>query len=333
MNTLRQFKQVQHLRLAVADISGILPITKVSDHLTAIAEAIITEAINLAWLHVTQRFGQPLSTVGVDHKGFVVVGYGKLGGVELGYGLDLDLVFLHNSQSSDMTNGNKEVPASQFYAKLAQRIMHIFNTNMASGILYELDMRLRPSGNSGLLVVNINTFEQYQIEDAWTWEHQALVRTRCVYGADFFIKRYEEIKKKIISNKRDSQLLLKDVEDMRQKMKNHLDKSTTEFIDIKQGKGGLVDIEFLAQYLVLSKGNKFPNLGHYSDNITIFNELCKLKVINEEDKKALIMCYCHLRDYGHKATLQGVKSLINIDDFACITENIVFIKNKYLGLN
>jgi len=208
MNMLRQFKQVQHLRLAAADISDVLPITKVSDHLTAIAESIITEVVNIAWLHVTQRFGQPLSTVGTNHKGFAVIGYGKVGGVELGYGSDLDLVFLHNSESNDITNGEKAVPASQFYAKLAQRIMHIFNTNMASGMLYELDMRLRPSGNSGLLVVNINTFEQYQAEDAWTWEHQALVRTRCIYGTDFFFERYQTIKQSIISNKRDSNHIL-----------------------------------------------------------------------------------------------------------------------------
>lgn len=328
MNMLRQFKQVQHLRLAAADISGVLPITKVSDHLTAIAESIITEAINLAWLHVVQRFGQPLSTVGTDHKGFAVVGYGKLGGIELGYGSDLDLVFLHNSQSDDMTNGSKEIPASQFYAKLAQRIMHIFNTNMASGMLYELDMRLRPSGNSGLLVVNINTFEQYQIDDAWTWEHQALVRTRCVYGADFFVKRYEEIKQKILSSKRDRSLLLKDVEEMRQKMKTHLDKSTDQFIDIKQGEGGLVDIEFLVQFLVLLNAYKYPSLGEYSDNISILGELCRLDIITTEDKDTLINSYCALRYFGHKTTLQGDTALTKVAEFDLVTKNITEIINN-----
>ncbi|WP_286133428.1 bifunctional [glutamate--ammonia ligase]-adenylyl-L-tyrosine phosphorylase/[glutamate--ammonia-ligase] adenylyltransferase [Colwellia sp. UCD-KL20] len=330
MNMLRQFKQVQHLRLAAADISGVLPITKISDHLTAIAECIITEVINLAWAHVTQRFGQPLSTVGTDDKGLAVIGYGKMGGIELGYGSDLDLVFLHNSLPSDMTNGEKEVPASQFYAKLAQRIMHIFNTNMASGILYELDMRLRPSGNSGLLAVHIDTFEEYQKQDAWTWEHQALVRTRCVYGTEFFVKRYEEIKRNIIASPRDHDVLKKDVVEMRQKMKSHLDKSTEDLVDIKQGEGGLVDIEFLAQYLVLSHGYKHPSLGKYSDNINIFNELCALSLISEEDKDALISSYCHLRDFGHKATLQGINSLIINSEFTEVAKNITSIKDRYL---
>jgi glutamate-ammonia-ligase adenylyltransferase len=330
MNMLRQFKQVQHLRLAAADISGALPITKVSDHLTAIAESIVTEVINVAWLQVTQRFGQPISTEGSDDKGFAVIGYGKVGGIELGYGSDLDLVFLHNSLANDMTNGIKEVPASQFYGKLAQRIMHICNTNMTSGMLYELDMRLRPSGNSGLLVVNISTFEEYQEKEAWTWEHQALARTRCIYGTEFFVKRYNEIKSNIVSSKRDPDSLKKDVVEMRQKMKAHLDKSTDEIADIKQGEGGLVDIEFLAQYLVLLNANEYPSLSLYSDNINIFNELAKLALISEEDKDALINAYCHLRDFGHKATLQGLDALLTVSEFSSITQKISLIKDKYL---
>jgi len=330
MNMLRQFKQVQHLRLAAADISGALPITKVSEHLTAIAESIITEVINVAWLQVTQRFGQPRSIVGFDDKGFAVIGYGKAGGIELGYGSDLDLVFLHNSLPEDMTNGDKEVPASQFYGKLAQRIMHIFNTNMASGILYELDMRLRPSGNSGLMVVNINAFAEYQKEEAWTWEHQALVRTRCIYGTDIFVKQYEEIKRHVIASKRDNITLKKEVVDMRQKMKSHLDQSTTELIDIKQGEGGLVDIEFLAQYLVLSNANEYPELSLYPDNISIFNELSKLLLITEEDKEVLVFAYCHLRDFGHKATLQCIKPFLTTNEFLEITKGILTIKNKYI---
>ncbi|MBA6363351.1 bifunctional [glutamate--ammonia ligase]-adenylyl-L-tyrosine phosphorylase/[glutamate--ammonia-ligase] adenylyltransferase, partial [Colwellia sp. BRX8-8] len=160
MDMLRQFKQAQHLRIATGDICGILPVTKVSDHLTALAEAIIEEVIHLAWQQMAQRFGVPESTVGENHKGFSAIGYGKMGGIELSYSSDLDLVFVHNSQSNEVTNGLKQIPASQFYMKLAQRIMHIFNTRMASGILYELDMRLRPSGNSGLLVVHVDTFAQ-----------------------------------------------------------------------------------------------------------------------------------------------------------------------------
>ena len=328
MDTLRQFKQVQHLRLAAADISKVLPITKVSDHLTAIAESIVTEVVNLAWLNVTQRFGQPLSTVGQHHKGFAVIGYGKVGGLELGYGSDLDLVFLHHSEQNEVTNGPNEISAGHFYVKLAQRIMHIFNTNMSSGILYELDMRLRPSGSSGLLVVHINTFEEYQQEEAWTWEHQALVRTRCIYGDDFFVKRFNEIKHKIISAERDCNKLHKNIEEMRLKMQSHLDKSTELKIDIKQGSGGLVDIEFLVQFLVLSNAHKYPSLGNFSDNINILGELSRLGLLTESDKNNLIESYCSLRDFGHKATLQGDDALIDIKNFELYTKNVIEIKNR-----
>lgn len=328
MNTLRQFKQVQHLRLAAADISNVLPITKVSDHLTAIAESIVTEVVNLAWLNVTQRYGQPLSTVGKNNKGFAVIGYGKMGGLELGYGSDLDLVFLHKSAANDSTNGSKEISAGHFYVKLAQRIMHVFNTKMSSGILYELDMRLRPSGNSGLLVVHIDTFEQYQKEEAWTWEHQALVRTRCIYGDDSFVKRFNEIKHDVLSTARVCESLHGEIAKMRVKMQSHLDKSTTENIDIKQGSGGLVDIEFLVQFLVLLNAHKYPSLGHFSDNIRILGELSQLRLITAEDKDTLIDSYCTLRDFGHKATLQGDSALIKVVDFALMTKNITEIKNK-----
>jgi len=328
MNTLRQFKQAQHLRLAVADISKVLPITKVSDHLTAIAQSIVTEVVNLAWQHVTHRFGQPLSTVGKDNKGFAVIGYGKMGGVELGYGSDLDLVFLHQSAPNDSTDGPKEISAGHFYVKLAQRIMHIFNTKMSSGMLYELDMRLRPSGNSGLLVVHIDSFEQYQQEEAWTWEHQALVRTRCIFGDDFFVQRFNDIKHNVIATKREQTVLYEEIKKMREKMQAHLDKSTAELSDIKQGSGGLVDIEFLVQYLVLLNAQEFPSLGDYSDNIRILGELCRLNIISPTDKDLLITCYCLLRDSGHKTTLQGDSALISVTEFRAITQKVTEVINK-----
>lgn len=315
MNKLRQFKQVQQLRIAAGDLSGVLHITKVSDHLTALAEAIIAEVINLAWQHVSLRFGIPKSLDGKEHKGFAVIGYGKMGGVELGYSSDLDLVFLHESSPDDMTNGDKEVTASQFYRTLAQRIMHIFNTRMSSGILYELDMRLRPSGNSGLMVVHIDSFDSYQREEAWTWEHQALVRTRVVYGHKAFIERYGQIKAAILASERDPEILLKDVIEMRQKMRDHLDKSTATLRDIKQGEGGLVDIEFLAQYLILKNSVKQPEISQYSDNIRIFDVLAQYDFITSAQQNSLTKSYCQLRDLGHRATLQDEKQQIPIEMF------------------
>ncbi len=305
MDALRQFKQAQQLRIAAADIVGVLPITKVSDHLTALAEAIIAEVVAMAWQHVTARFGVPSSLADTDDKGFAVIGYGKTGGFELGYSSDLDLVFIHNCQITDVTNGERSVVVTQFYAKLAQRIMHIFNTNMSSGILYELDMRLRPSGNSGVLVVNINTFEQYQREEAWTWEHQALVRARVVYGQTNIRQQFNAIRHSILATARDENELRSEVVKMRNKMREHLDHSNDEYFDVKQGPGGLVDIEFLAQFLTLNYSAQYPNICEHSDNIRLFDALAKASLISKIQKKQLISQYCRLRDFGHRASLQN----------------------------
>ncbi len=315
MDALRLFKQSQQLRIAAADIAQVLDVKKVSQHLTALAEAIINEVINIAWQQVANRFGVPKSTLDSGSKGFAVIAYGKTGGNELSYGSDLDLVFVHHSPEGDETtglaNGDKVVVASQFYMKLAQRIMHIFNTRMNSGILYELDMRLRPSGNSGVLVIHINTFGQYQQKDAWTWEHQALVRARLVYGNEIIANEFKAIREKILSKKRDLTKLKTEVSEMREKMRKHLDKSAGDLIDIKQGQGGLVDIEFLAQYLVLAHSNEHHSLMEHCNNVSIFKSLAALEILSQTEQKLLVNTYQQLRDYGHKATLQNEALLID----------------------
>lgn len=329
MDGLRLFKQSQQLRIAAADISEVLSVEKVSQHLTALAEAIIAEVINIGWQQVVGRFGVPKSIANsvsndkncnqtaFQNKGIGVIAYGKMGGNELSYGSDLDLVFVHNSPEGDMTtglaNGDKSVSASQFYMKLAQRIMHIFNTRMSSGILYELDMRLRPSGNSGVLVGHINTFEQYQQEDAWTWEHQALVRARIVYGNNIIEQRFNDIRQQILGHKRELDKLKDDVNKMREKMRKHLDKSTDELMDIKQGIGGLVDIEFLAQYLVLANCHTHATLSQRCDNLSIFKLLASHEILTKDEQQFLAKCYQKLRGLGHKATLQNEALLVSKD--------------------
>lgn len=315
MDALRLFKQSQQLRIAAADISQVLDVKKVSQHLTALAEAIINEVINIAWQQVANRFGVPKSTLDSESKGFAVIAYGKTGGNELSYGSDLDLVFVHHSPEGDETtglaNGDKVVAASQFYMKLAQRIMHIFNTRMNSGILYELDMRLRPSGNSGVLVIHINTFGQYQQQDAWTWEHQALVRARLVYGNKVIAKEFKVIREEVLSKKRDLTLLKSEVREMREKMRSHLDKSEGDLVDIKQGEGGLVDIEFLAQYLVLANSCEYVSLMEHCNTVSIFKALVQLDILSDVEQKTLVNTYQQLRDYGHKATLQNESLLVD----------------------
>jgi len=316
MESLRQFKQSQQLRIAAAEIADVLPVAMISEHLTALAEAILSEVINLAWQQVTERFGVPNSCLdGAKEKGFGVIAYGKTGGVELGYSSDLDLVFVHHSEPDEVTtgksDGTKVIAASQFYMKLAQRIMHIFNARMNSGILYELDMRLRPSGNSGLLVVHVNTFAQYQHEDAWTWEHQALVRARMIYANEQLHQQFIAIRQDVLSKPRKLDELKGEIIEMREKMRNHLNKSTDVEFDIKQGEGGLVDIEFIAQFLVLANANNYSELMHASDNLGIFKLLLKFSLLEETEQQFLSNMYQKLRALGHQATMQNDGQLIN----------------------
>ncbi|STW04526.1 glutamate-ammonia-ligase adenylyltransferase [Klebsiella grimontii] len=217
LEALRQFKQAQLLHIAAADIAGTLPVMKVSDHLTWLAEAMIDAVVQQAWLQMVARYGQPTHLHERQGRGFAVVGYGKLGGWELGYSSDLDLVFLHDCPMEVMTDGEREIDGRQFYLRLAQRIMHLFSTRTSSGILYEVDARLRPSGAAGMLVTTADSFADYQQNEAWTWEHQALVRARVVYGDPELQARFDAIRRDILTAPREGEKLQTEVREMREK--------------------------------------------------------------------------------------------------------------------
>lgn len=264
LDGIRQFKQINELRVAAALLSERLSISQVSRYLTQLAQVIIQAAINQCWRILTERYGHPEALARMDpddlqssaNIGFTVVAYGKLGGLELGFNSDLDLVFLFDQPLESQTNGNKSISVSRFYTRLAQKLIHFLSTRTSLGVLYEVDMRLRPSGNSGMLVSHIDAFNDYQKESAWTWEHQALVRARAIAGDVQLGHKFEQLRKNLINTKRNLLKLKSDVIDMRQKMRKELDKSTNQSIDLKQCVGGLVDIEFLSQYLALSRDNE-----------------------------------------------------------------------------
>lgn len=302
MEALRQFKLSQQLKIAAADVTGVLPVMKVSDHLTYLAQAIIAKVVLLAWQQVTIKYGHPDHLLD-DQLGFAVIGYGKLGGIELGYGSDLDLVFLHNAPANGNTNGDKSIGSGHFYLKLAQRILHLFSTRTLSGELYDVDMRLRPSGASGLLVSEIENFHDYQQHEAWTWEHQALVRARCIFGDDKLAERFNHIRTQVLSSPRDQDELALQVANMRKKMRSHLLKPKAGFIDLKQGVGGIADIEFLVQYLVLAFSDQYKELVVYSDNVRILQALSKRGVLTNKQAQALSAAYCLLRDKSNSLVL------------------------------
>ncbi|MHC6646286.1 bifunctional [glutamate--ammonia ligase]-adenylyl-L-tyrosine phosphorylase/[glutamate--ammonia-ligase] adenylyltransferase [Alteromonas sp. HB246098] len=321
MDGLRQFKLCQQLRIAASDISESLPINNVSDKLTVLAEVILEHVVNAAWMQMRQRFGVPSHLEGND-KGFAVIGYGKLGGYELGYGSDLDLVFIHNAPRSSSTDGKKSIEAQQFYIKLAQRIMHLLNTKTLFGQLYETDLRLRPSGNAGLLCCHINGFEKYQVEEAWTWEHQALVRARAICGDTSLLNEFSQVRHSILSQSRDLQTLSQDVCKMRIKMREHLLAKNNEKVDLKQCEGGITDIEFIAQYLVLAHACTVKAMTEYPDNLRIFDVAASANIIDTPTAQKLQKAYLRLREQYHHLTLADTKYADQSEELDIIREQV-----------
>jgi glutamate-ammonia-ligase adenylyltransferase len=334
IETLRQFKLSQQLKIAAADISNALPVMQVSDHLTHLAEASIVQVVDIAWQQMEDKHGVPVcETRGpktIQDKGFAVIGYGKLGGWELGYGSDLDLVFLHNCDGQQPTNGNKPIGATGFYIKLAQRILHIFTIKTGLGLLYDVDMRLRPSGNAGLLVCHVDGFTTYQTENAWTWEHQALGRARFITGCYELQERFSEVRLDVLSKPRVLAELAEEVVSMREKMREHLAKGDANNIDLKQDAGGIADIEFIVQFMLLAHTSSFPRLAKWPDNVRILADLAKLSLITKNEAETLSQAYLEYRNHTHRLALQkGVLAATN-SSLVELQTDVKAIWHKYL---
>ena len=316
LEALRQFKQAQHLRIAAADIAGTLPVMKVSDHLTWLAEAIIEQVVQQAWQMMVQRYGRPSHLSDPQQRGFAVIGYGKLGGWELGYSSDLDLVFLHDCPVEAITDGERSIDGRQFYLRLAQRVMHLFSTRTSSGILYEVDARLRPSGAAGMLVSTFDAFDEYQRNEAWTWEHQALVRARIVFGEAALSRRFNDIRRGILCLPREAEKLKIEVREMREKMRSHLGNKHKGRWDIKADRGGITDIEFITQYLVLGYAAEEPELTRWSDNVRILELMASNERMDAAEASALTQAYVTLRDELHHLALQALPGQVAPEAFS-----------------
>jgi len=318
MDSLRQFKHAQFLRVAAADVVGALPLMQVSDHLSWIAEVVLEESLTLAWRHLVARHGRPVCTSQgeVCDTGFAVVAYGKLGGLELGYGSDLDLVFLHSGESESLeTTGPQPLTLGVFFARLAQRIIHILGSLTPAGVLFEVDTRLRPDGASGMLVSSLAAYAAYQQDKAWTWEHQALVRARVITGDPAIAQQFQRIRNQILGQERELAGLRREVVEMRAKMQASLDKSGDGLFDLKQGRGGIVDIEFMVQYGVLAFAHVHPALLEYTDTIRILDRLARAGVLHGDDAEFLSETYRLYRDRVHHLKLQERPALIAETEF------------------
>ncbi|WP_085667709.1 MULTISPECIES: bifunctional [glutamate--ammonia ligase]-adenylyl-L-tyrosine phosphorylase/[glutamate--ammonia-ligase] adenylyltransferase [unclassified Pseudomonas] len=345
MEALRHFKLAHRLRVAASEIAGSLPLMKVSDYLTWLAEAILEQVLALAWRQTVAKYGTPLRTDGtLCDPGFIIVGYGKVGGIELGHGSDLDLVFIHDGDQQAETDGPKPIDGTQFFTRLGQRIIHLLTAQTNSGQLYEVDMRLRPSGASGLLVSSLGAFARYQENEAWTWEHQALVRARVLVGSQDVGQAFESVRAQVLGKARDLAKLQQEVSEMRAKMRDNLgSKSTaagtganafeaTAPFDLKQDAGGIVDIEFMVQYAALAWSQTHPPLLRWTDNIRILEELEHEGLMPAEDASLLREAYKAYRSAAHRQALQKDAGVIPGDQFADERRQVMRIWRE-LGLS
>ena len=319
LNAFRFFKKTQVLAVAASDVLADRPLMKVSDSLTFIAEVVLEKALQRVFGELVKKHGYPVNAQGEPvseaHNGFAIIGYGKLGGLEMSYSSDLDLVFIHDIDEEAMTLGEKPISGMKFAARLAQKLMNYLTTQTRDGRVYEIDMRLRPSGQAGMMVVSTHAFELYQMHKAWAWEHQALVRARAICGDSRVMTRFDQIRKEVLCLPRDKDSVRIEVSTMRHKMQDHLgSKPHTKqqgLFHLKQDAGGLVDIEFIAQFAVLAYANRYPALAVWSDNVRIFEALAKTGVIENEICQQLTHAYLRIRSMTHRLALAEQPILVD----------------------
>jgi glutamate-ammonia-ligase adenylyltransferase len=337
MEALRYFKLAHRLRCAASEVTGALPLMKVSDYLSFLAETILGHVLALAWHHLVERHGTPQQAPGVPcAPDFIVVAYGKLGGIELGHGSDLDLVFVHDADPMLATDGERAIENGVFFTRLGQRIIHVLTAYTPLGQLYEVDMRLRPSGAAGLLVSSLAAFREYQYHQAWTWEHQALVRARPVAGCPRLAARFEELRREVLARPRELPLLRRDVIGMREKMRAHLLKPETSggkspSFHVKQSVGGIVDIEFLVQYCVLAWSANQAALSVYTDNIRILEALSESGLMASGDARLLTEAYKAYRTVVHRLTLQQQDEIVPAAGFQPLRDGVARVWDALLG--
>jgi len=329
VDLLRQFQRAAVFRVAVPDLTGRLPVMKVSDRLTDIAELIVGEALDLSWDQITARHGAPrcgADEAALSDAGMVVVAYGKFGGIELGYGSDLDLVFLHDSSGEVQRSfGPAAVENSVFFLRLVQRLVHLLTVHSAAGRLYEVDTRLRPSGKGGLLVQSIEGFGDYQRTEAWTWEHQALLRARAVAGTPALRARFEALRCDILRFGIRRDTLRDEVRNMRERMRAELSRSGPDEFDLKRDAGGITDIEFLAQYWTLQWCDTRPELVTYSDNIRQLESLASIDLVPQSTVDLLTGAYRLYRQRIHHLSLDGASTVVPAGEFADVREQVTAV--------
>jgi glutamate-ammonia-ligase adenylyltransferase len=318
VEALCHFQQVAFFRIAVSDLAGRLPIMKVSDRLTDVAELIVERAMELGWRQMTQQFGVPMCGEGAGRRPvrIAAAGYGKLGGMELGYSSDLDLVFLHDSLGERQeTDAARPVDNQLFFVRLAQRMVHLLTMHSAAGRLYEVDVRLRPSGKGGMLVTSIHAFAEYQRKEAWTWEHQALLHARGVAGAPEVREEFERVRMDVLQHHVRRDTLREEVRSMRERMRRELSKARAGQFDIKQDAGGVADIEFLAQYWALNWAKDYPPVAMFADTIRQLESVASADLVPQATVDVLTGAYRAYRTRTHHLSLEDGSPIVGNEEF------------------
>ena len=336
VETLRQFQRAAIFRVAMADLSGKIPLMRVSDYLTEIAEIIVEQAMRLGWQQITAQFGVPRykdnSGVGAQRRVVKIcaVGYGKLGGNELGYASDLDLVFLHDAGAEHSeTDAVKPVDNQVFFIRYAQRVMHLLTMHSAAGRLYEVDVRLRPSGKGGMLITRLGAFVEYQEKEAWTWEHQALLHARAVAGDPALRTMFEAVRVEILQNHVRRDTLRTEVRNMRERMRKELSRarSGSGKFDIKQDAGGTADIEFLAQYWALLHAGTHPPVVMFADTIRQLESVASADLVPQHTVDVLTGAYRKYRERSHHLSLEQAEPIVPAEEFAAERAAVTAIWN------
>jgi glutamate-ammonia-ligase adenylyltransferase len=289
MNILRETHQAQVFRLLAQDLAGLLTVERLADHLSALADLVLEVCIEEVWRDLRGRHR--------ERPAFAVIGYGKLGGKELGYASDLDIIFLYDDAHEQ---------AAEVYARLGQRLNTWLSARTSSGMLFETDLQLRPSGASGLLVSTVEAFERYQQESAWVWEHQALTRARYCAGDRAVGEAFERIREKILRRERNPAELGKAIVEMRDKLHAaHPNKSG--LFDLKHDRGGMIDIEFSVQSLVLGHAHRFADLTGNLGNIALLKMAAGHGLIRAELAERCRDAYREFRRLQHGLRLNGAQ--------------------------
>ena len=290
MTVLREAHQAQVFRLLAQDLAGLMTVERLADHLSALADLVLQITIELVWNELPRRHSS-------DAARFAVIAYGKLGGKELGYASDLDIVFLYD-------DAHEQAP--EVYSRLALRLQSWLTARTSAGALFETDLALRPSGASGLLVSSVEAFQRYQERDAWTWEHQALTRARYCAGDAAVGAAFENIRERILRRPRDPVALAKDVVEMRDKL-HAAHPNRSGLFDLKHDHGGMIDIEFTVQFLVLAHAERHAELTKNLGNIALLGMAAELGLMDAELAEKSRNAYREFRRLQHGLRLNGAQ--------------------------